>query len=184
MRLLHESQRKTRCADRWFRSLPIKQCRAIQGGVDVFGLPLFIAASRNERGELMIVVTNAHVKQAISIYLRRWEIETLFGCLKTRGFRFESTHMTHPQRIAKLMAVLAIAVAWAHHIGEWRAEQRPIPLRRFKQRGWRPQYSYFRYGLDYLRDRLLNATTPQHQALRRCIRLLFTPLSQLKDPFP
>ena len=47
--------------------------------------------ARSEQGELMIVVTKRPPQQAIAIYLRRWEIETLFSCLKTRGFCFEST---------------------------------------------------------------------------------------------
>lgn len=37
------------------------------------------------RDELMIVVTNKHPKNAIACYLRRWEIETLFCALKSRG---------------------------------------------------------------------------------------------------
>ena len=35
----------------------------------------------------------------------RWEIETLFGCLKTRGFDFECTHVVEPERVQKLVAL-------------------------------------------------------------------------------
>ena len=30
----------------------------------------------------------------IEDYYQRWHIETLFGCLKSRGFDLEATHMT------------------------------------------------------------------------------------------
>ena len=176
VRLLHETQSKTQPAVRKFRHLNPKDMLPIVESVDVYGVPLFIAGARSEQGELMMVVTNQPPQSAIAIYLRRWEIETLFSCLKTRGFRFESTHMTRPDRIGKLMAVLAIAVSWAHKIGEWRAIHKPIVLKRFKQGGHRPQYSYFRYGLDYLRDVLLHPTN-QHTLLKQCIRLIKIPNS-------
>ncbi len=35
------------------------------------------------------------------MYRRRWEIETMFGCLKTRGFRMEDTHITDPDKSEK-----------------------------------------------------------------------------------
>ena len=33
----------------------------------------------------------------------RWQIETLFGCLKTRGFNFEDTHLRDASRLSKMM---------------------------------------------------------------------------------
>lgn len=53
--------------------------------VTLFGADVFLVASKNERDELMIVVTNSAPKPAIAIYLRRWEIETLFCALKTKA---------------------------------------------------------------------------------------------------
>jgi len=62
--------------------------------------------------------------------------------LKTRGFDLESTHMTDPKRLEKLMVFLAIAFGWAHIIGEWRHEIKPIKI---KKHG-RPAQSLF--GMD------------------------------------
>jgi hypothetical protein len=45
------------------------------------------------------------------------EIETRFGCLKTRGFYFEDTHLTEGGRMNKLVALLALAFTWTHLIG-------------------------------------------------------------------
>lgn len=122
---------------------------------EVFGAKVYLAASRSERGELMIIVTNAKVKQAIAIYLRRWEIENLFQSLKGRGFRFEETRMAIHERIEKLVAVLAIAFSFAHKTGEWHAEKRPIRMSKQKDGTYRPRNSFFRYGLDFIRNLLL-----------------------------
>src|ERR1700712_2958089 len=83
--------------------------------------------------------------------LRRWEIETLFAATKTRGLNLEDTHLTHPDRIAKLIAVLAVAFSFAHAMGEWRAKRRPIII---KKHGRRAQ-SIFRFGFDLLRQILI-----------------------------
>ena len=53
-----------------------------------------------------MVATNTDPKVALAHYRRRWEIETLFAATKTRGFNLEDTHIVHPDRIGKLLAVL------------------------------------------------------------------------------
>jgi hypothetical protein len=87
-------------------------------------------------------------KNAISIYLRRWETECLFHAIKGRGFRFEETHMTAIKRVEKLMAVLALGMCWAHKIGEWRARKKAIRMNRHWGNN-RPQNSFFHYGLEF-----------------------------------
>src|SRR5690606_897273 len=105
----------------------------------------------SETGEWMIVATNQTPKNAIAIYLRRWEIECLFSCLKGRGFCFEETHLVDRARIKKMMALLAIGFCWAHKTGEWRASIKPIRFCKHRD-SMRPQNSYMRYGLDYIRE--------------------------------
>jgi hypothetical protein len=112
-----------------------------------------LSALRLADGELLIVATDKEVDWPIELYGRRWEIETLFSCLKSRGFNFEDTHITKPERIAKLVALLTIGFCWAYKTGEWRHEQKAIKI---KKHG-RKEISYFRYGLDLLRDVALNA---------------------------
>lgn len=141
--------------------------------VRVLGQSLYLSASKNERGELMIIATNAKYASAVAIYLRRWEIESLFQAFKGRGFRFEDTHVTHPERIEKIIVLLAVGFAWAHKTGEWQAEKKPISFKKFKTQR-RPQYSFFRYGLDHLRDLLTNLTTRQFP-LKRYLKLLEIP---------
>lgn len=146
--------KKFRSAKQLFNDLKPKQHKLFDMSVWVFGQKVYLAGSRSERGELMVVATNQSPKNAIAIYLRRWEIECLFQSLKNRGFRFEETHLTKAERIERLMVLLAIGFAWAHKVGEWVATKKPI---RFNQHRTcqRPQYSFFRYGLDKLRELIL-----------------------------
>ena len=141
-------------AKKLFNHLPLKSSTVFNMAVEIFGEKVYLAGARSERGELMIVATNAEPKIAIVSYLRRWEIESLFQCLKGRGFNFEATHITDLNRLAKLTALLAIGFIWAHKVGEWKAEIKPIIWKQFLNQK-RPQYSYFRYGLDCIREVIL-----------------------------
>jgi hypothetical protein len=77
--------------------------------------------------------------------------DALFAATKTRGFNLEDTHLVHPDRIGKLLAVLAVAFAFAHATGEWQAKHRPIIIKTHKRRA----QSIFRVGFDLLRNILL-----------------------------
>lgn len=126
-----------------------KKTSLLNHRVLIWGHFLYLSLSKAEGAkEPMIVVSNCEFSDAIALYLRRWEIETLFGCLKTRGFRMEDTHMTAPERIEKLLFVLSIAFVWSYKLGEVEAAKNPIPV---KTHG-RPSKSIFRLGLDCLRS--------------------------------
>ena len=97
--------------------------------------------------EQMIIVADSAFENPLGMYRRRWEIETLFGCLKTRGFRMEDTHITDADKIEKLLFVLAIAFCWAYRLGDISALAEPIPV---KTHG-RPARSLFREGVNTIR---------------------------------
>jgi len=59
----------------------------------------------------------------INDYKQRWRIETMFGNLKKRGFRFEDTHLKDPNLMSKLLALLALAFCYALQIGVFRITQ-------------------------------------------------------------
>lgn len=160
-------EKKFLTAKKLFNALQLKTKKEFPMTVQVFGQKIFLAGSRSERGELMIVATNRRPHTAIATYLRRWEIESLFQGLKGRGFRFEETRITELECIAKLTALLAIGFVWAHRVGEWKAAIKPIIWKRFRDQS-RPQYSYFRYGLDHIREAILH---------------IFDKFIQLKDAF-
>jgi len=134
-----------------------------------WGLELYFSGVRLASGEYVIIVAPQAAERALEDYARRWEIETLFGCLKSRGFRLEETHVTDPERLKKLLALLALAFCWAVIVGEWLTEQKPLKL---KKHG-RLCKSVFRHGLDHLRRILCNLQSlAQRVAFRRVIQLL------------
>jgi hypothetical protein len=125
--------------NRWNKLFPVRMLlgplkpgeqRVLAGRRPVWGCFLHIVALGLDDGQLLILVTTDRPEQAVSDYARRWEIETLFGCLKSRGFRFEDTHLTHPERISKLIALLALAFVWAYRVGEIHSQSQPIPFKK------------------------------------------------------
>jgi len=151
-----------------FRGLKPGEWQVLKGKRMVLGHELFIVGLRLFNGEYLLLVTDNDPELAIKDYAQRWEIETLFGCLKSRGFRFESTHMTNPERISKLLALLAIAFCWCHITGEWLHSQKPIKI---KKHG-RKAISIFRYGLDQLREILLNISNRRRDFKKMVLLLL------------
>jgi len=160
-----------------FRDLPLGEVRVLKGRRLVCGVKRFVVGLRLPEGEYLILVTDKAPETAMETYARRWEIETLFECLKSRGFRFESTHLTEPERINKLGAVLAITFCWCHLTGEWLHKRNPIPI---KKHG-RKAKSIFRLGLDHLREMLLNISEKM-QNFKKMILLLRKQL--LPPPLP
>ncbi|EKU65658.1 transposase, IS4-like family protein [Acinetobacter baumannii Naval-113] len=108
---------------------------------------LYISALQLENGELLLVVSPQFNANAIQDYALRWEIETLFSCLKGRGFNLENTRLTDPRRVKKLIAVVAISFCWCYLTGEWQHDQKKAI--KIKKHG-RLSMSLFRYGLDYV----------------------------------
>lgn len=137
--------------DSLFYQLKPGQWQQIDTPRKVYKQQVYLAALRLEDGELLIVATDRLMDNPIETYGKRWQIECLFGCLKSKGFRFEDTHMTAPERIDKLLVLLTIAFCWAHKTGEWQHEYKPRVIKKHQ----RPCYSLFRYGLDYLRTLML-----------------------------
>ncbi|PZO45852.1 MAG: IS4 family transposase [Phormidesmis priestleyi] len=142
-----------------FQDLQPQQSKVLTRKRRLWGHWLYLAGLRLDDGSLLVVATNHAPSTAIADYAHRWGIETWFGCLKTRGFCLEATHLKDPDRLKKLIALLTLAFCWAHQVGEWMVEQRPIKI---KKHG-RKARSIFRMGLDHLRQILLNLETRQAQ---------------------
>lgn len=117
----------------------------------ILGQSLYLIGLRLE-DEYLLLVTDQKPQTALEDYAKRWNIETLFGILKSRGFRFEETHLTDGERINKLLALLTLATIWAFKVGEWLHHQAPLKI---KKHG-RLAKSIFRYGLDFLRSTLFD----------------------------
>ena len=124
----------------------------LRGPRKVLGEEVSLMGMRTPEGEYVIVASSTESDEILQDYAQRWKIETLFGCLKSRGFCLEETHVTRRERLEKLLALLAVAFCWAYIVGEWLARATPIKL---KKHG-RLAKSLFRHGFDYLRRILCN----------------------------
>jgi len=123
---------------------------------------VFVAVCRAASGDNVIVVSSERTGRILLEYGQRWQIETLFGCLKTRGFRLEDTHLTHGSRVSNLLSLLTLATVWAILAGEIAARQTPPKI---KKHG-RFEKSIFRLGLESLRNCFCGLTTNFRQKQR------------------
>ena len=111
-------------------------------------MPIKIAMMGLKTGEMLIVATSRiRIKLAPPKYRRRWGIETLFFCLKTRGLGLEDTHITDPHKLATLKSIFAIAFCRAYKTGLWVARTKP-PRRTVHGR---LQQSIFALGVNTFR---------------------------------
>ena len=156
-------------AKRLFRGQAINRQSVFDKPPCIWGLELWVSGMRLANGEHLMLVAPNYSATAIEGYAKRWQIETLFGCLKSRGFRLEETHVIEAERLKKLIALLALAFCWAHVVGEWLSQRRALKT---KKHG-RFAKSIFRYGLNHLRRILCNLSDRFQQiAFRQVIQLL------------
>lgn len=118
-------------------------------GHDAARGPLWLnfAARRLEDGALLVVASNTPARAALAAYRKRWAIECLFGDTKTRGLNLEDTRLVTPRKLALLLALVALAVAWAAKTAAILVG-RKAPAR--KAHGYLAK-SWFRIGFDQLR---------------------------------
>ncbi len=60
-------------------------------------------------------------------YGLRWGIEAMFSDFKTRGFGLEDSHLRRPERLDRLVLVMALALFWAVSTGMWDAVHGATP---------------------------------------------------------
>lgn len=135
-----------------FRTQKAGVGRVLDGHRRCLGEEVALMGMRCSTGEYVIVASSEESDEILSDYRQRWKIETLFGCLKSRGFCLEQTHVTEKERLEKLLALITVAFCWAYLTGEWLARASPIKI---KKHG-RLAKSLFRHGFDYLRRILCN----------------------------
>ncbi len=143
--------------------------------VGVFGLNLYVSCvklTKAGRTEYLIVASGEKSKDALAEYKVRWAIETMFGCLKSRGFEMEETHLTDAKKINKLLMLLALALCLVMLMGEIKTEITKAVKMKLKNNG-RYAKSLFRIGLDALQNILFNIKLPdQFKAFNNLIDLL------------
>jgi hypothetical protein len=119
--------------DELFGSLRPGEAHLLVGRRPVWGCFVHLSALRLDDGDFLFIASSgAPQAGAIDAYADRWQVETLFGALKSRGFNLEDTHLTDPKRLAKLMGLLALAFAWTYRTGEL-LHDGPSPIRQKKR---------------------------------------------------
>lgn len=108
------------------------------------------AAKPLKDGEWLVVATNAKPRNALDGYRKRWAIECLFGDTKTRGLNLEDTRLTNPRKLALLMGLVALAIAWAARAAKDKLGPEWPPR---KAHGYLAK-SWFRTGFDEIRNLL------------------------------
>ena len=159
-----------------FRDLQVGEYKVLRGKRIVNGQSVYVVGSLLPNGEYLILATDKNPVTALEDYKKRWGIETLFQCLKGRGFNFEDTHMTFPDRINKLIALFAIAFSWCHATGEWCHSQKPIKI---KKHG-RKAVSIFRLGLDHI-GRILHNISDLYHEFNKNIKIIIGPLISMNS---
>lgn len=130
--------------------------------IKVFGLEIYVSCVKYQKKgktEYLIVASKAENKYALEEYKVRWQIETMFGCLKKRGFNFEETHLTMPEKVSKLLMLLGLGLCLAMKMGKIQVKvwkQVKMKLKKNK----RYAKSLFRIGLDALQNLLFNHHKP------------------------
>jgi len=97
-------------------------------------------------------------------YKKRWEIETAFRAMKSSGFNIEDTHMRDMDRIARLVAMVCMALVWAYLVGEHK-DINIKPIRILKH--GRKAKSLVKYGLEEISTILMRPTyTPKFDVFK------------------
>src|SRR3954465_3840434 len=71
-------------------------------------------------------------------YAARWGIEPLFSDFKSRGFGLQQTHLRYPDRLSRLILVMALALYWAVSTGMWAHPNNPAPAEKNTRTASRP----------------------------------------------
>ena len=133
----------------------------------VFGCRLYISARLNDKNEYVFIVSNQYHKNPFTLYMRRWNIETMFGKFKTLGFNLESTHLINSARLDKLLQLIGVAYVCCCKLGYLIANIKPIKIKKFKSANntidERFQFSIFKLGFyllkNFINNHLFNGAT-------------------------
>ena len=136
----------------------IKSFRSLRrGGIrtlkcTLWDLAITIVGYKHIDGQVYILATNGDPDLAVELYSIRWQIESMFLCLKSNGFNLEDTHMVDASKLDLLFGLLAILTCWNCKIGCWFHMVNPIKIKNHD----RPEQNLFHYGITMLSSILNN----------------------------
>ena len=164
--------------------LKIRDKMIVKGGCqfgranEILSAPVQLVITRLASGELLALACSGRARHALACYRQHWVpaqagIETMIGNLKTKGFALEATHLTDPNKLCTLLALLAFAAALTVKTGVARARLHTIPIKKHGRRAW----SLFALGLHTLRKIFVAASPDQIIAF---LGLLLSPKLPIK----
>lgn len=104
-----------------------------------------------------ILSTDLAGPQMIYLYEKRFWIEETFRDFKSYGFHYNETGVRDPDRLDRLVLIIALACWWVMAVGIWLHR---MGLRREVDRSKRPKLSLFQLGLRYINRLLHLGETP------------------------
>lgn len=147
-----------------FHNLPLNTAYYYPKIVQVKGNWVYLSGMKyvNQKGNIEYLIVASYDKPtcALEFYKQRWQIETMFKAFKTAGFNLEATHLTHYDRLDKLLMLVALAFIWAYKVGIY--QHNNFKQLKIKKHG-RLEKSFFAYGLETLAQALLNDFVPRIQ---------------------
>jgi hypothetical protein len=88
----------------------------------------------------MIAMSESPTVHRAFDYGLRWGIEAMFSDFETRGFGLEDSRLRHPERLARLLLVMALALHWAVSTGMWEAAHHLLPAEKKSRARGRGQW--------------------------------------------
>ncbi|MFN8665515.1 MAG: transposase [Thermomicrobiales bacterium] len=76
----------------------------------------------------IIAMNDPPNRATVRDYSSRWGIEPLFSDYKSRGFALEATQLRAPDRLDRLLLIMALALHWCIRGGQEDARAHPTPL--------------------------------------------------------
>jgi len=90
----------------------------VQFTAERYGVLLAIAWWREGYQDPIYLVSNMELAaEACAYYEKRFLIETFFSDQKSRGFNLHRSHLSHPERIARLLIAACLAYIWIIYLG-------------------------------------------------------------------
>lgn len=117
-----------------------------------------------------LILASYKIKSPLSEYKKRWGIERFFKMLKTGGFNIEDTKITDPARLKILFMLCSFAYLICTVIGHYRCYK--VEKIRWKKKDRCYEYSFFRWGLDWLKELVFQGADIIKHALAQIIPTL------------
>lgn len=94
-----------------------------------------------------LLTTESSAQSAMRLYRKRMQVEEMYADFKRLGFMLQASHLRHPDRLERLMLVVALCYVWCMALGSWLVKNSKRTLVDVKSRR---DHSYFRIGYDWL----------------------------------